>query len=158
MIDIDTKVACAHYVTGSSHSCDVSEWEGWSVTHLATCSTDRSRTPVAVVRRYVNEIYHDARTDLVREICADPVIRHDPGRRIELSHDDQIARIEADLPQWRPWFTANVLAGDDEHAVLVWTAEGRTADRLLTGIEVFRVRDGRITDVWNAPSSTERWG
>ena len=40
----------------------------------------------------------------------------------------------------------------------MWTARGRTAERLLSGIEVFRVRDGRITDVWNAPYATSPWG
>ncbi len=113
---------------------------------------------VAVVRRYLDEIYHRGDTAVVREICADPLVRHDPGRRTELTHEAQIARIDADLPQWQPFFTAEVLAGDDEHAVLVWTAEGRTADRRLTGIEVFRVDEGRITDVWNAPYTTEPWG
>lgn len=116
-----------------------------------------SASPVEVVRRYVEEIYHEGKTALVREICADPVVRHDPGKRTEMSHDAQIARIEADLPQWHPQFTSEVLAGDDEYAVLVWTARGRTAERLLTGIEVFRVDEGRITDVWNTPYSTEAW-
>lgn len=40
----------------------------------------------------------------------------------------------------------------------MWTARGRTADRPLTGIEVVRVRGGRITDVRNAPYSTHPWG
>ncbi|MBN9107420.1 MAG: nuclear transport factor 2 family protein [Pseudonocardia sp.] len=115
-------------------------------------------TPVHVVRRYLDEIYHDGRVEIVREICADPVVRHDPGRRTELSHQDQIDRIGADLPQWQPFFTAEVLAGDAEFAVLVWHAAGRTAERTLSGIEVFRVVDGRITDVWNTPYSTEPWG
>ncbi|GAA1864069.1 hypothetical protein GCM10009836_50470 [Pseudonocardia ailaonensis] len=115
-------------------------------------------SPVGVVRRYLDEIYHAGDVDLVREICADPVVRHDPGRTTELSHADQIARIAADLPQWRPHFTAEVLAGDAEYAVLVWNASGRTAARTLSGIEVFRVRDGRITDVWNTPYSTDTWG
>lgn len=116
------------------------------------------RTPVEVVRRYLEEIYHEGDVALVRQICADPVVRHDPGRSTSLTHDQQIARISADLPQWQPFFTAEVLAGDGEHAVLVWNASGRTADRTLSGIEVFRVRDGRITDVWNSPYSHEPWG
>lgn len=114
-------------------------------------------SPVSVVQRYLEEIYHQGAVETVREICADPVVRHDPGGRTELSHDDQIARINADLPQWQPHFTSEVLAGDDDYAVLVWTARGRTAERLLSGIEVFRVGDGRITDVWNAPYSTAPW-
>ena len=115
------------------------------------------RRPAGVVRRYLDEIYHDGRVETVREICADPVIRHDPGCRTELGHEQQIERISVDLPQWHPYFTAEVLAGDDEHAVLVWTARGRSSERLLTGIEVFRVAEGRITDVWNMPYSTEPW-
>ena len=97
---------------------------------------DSGAMPVDVVRRCLDEIYHAGRTELVREITADGVVRHDPGGTTTLDHDAQIARIEADLPQWSPWFTAEVLAGDGEHAVLVWTARGRTAERLLTGIEV----------------------
>lgn len=114
--------------------------------------------PVAVVRRYVDEIYHEGQLEVVKEICADPLVRHDPGKITPMSHDEQITRIAADLPEWHPFFTAEILAGDDEYAVLVWTAEGRTADRTLSGIEVFRVSDGRITDVWNAPYASEPWG
>lgn len=110
-----------------------------------------------MVRRYLDEVYHEGRTEVVREICGDPLVRHDPGCRTSLSHQQQIDRISADLPKWQPWFTAEVLAGDGGHAVLVWTADGRTADRQLSGIEVFRVRDGRITDVWNAPYATGPW-
>ncbi|MDT0201655.1 nuclear transport factor 2 family protein [Nocardioides sp. AE5] len=120
-------------------------------------ATDASATPVEVVERYLEEIYHQGQVDLVREICADPVVRHDPGKQSSLTHEDQIARINADLPQWQPHFTSEVLAGDDEYAVLVWTARGRTAERLLSGIEVFRVVEGRITDVWNAPYASQPW-
>ncbi|MCF7548664.1 nuclear transport factor 2 family protein [Pseudonocardia sp. WMMC193] len=117
----------------------------------------RTASPVAVVRRYLDEIYHEGLVDVVREICADPVVRHDPGSIRTLTHREQMDRIRADLPQWNPWFEAAVLAGDDTHAVLVWNATGRTAERTLSGIEVFRVVDGRITDVWNTPYSTEHW-
>ena len=115
------------------------------------------RPPVEVVRRYLDEIYHQGRVEVVREICGDPLVRHDPGSTTSLSHQQQIDRIAADLPAWQPWFTHEVLAGDAEHAVLVWNATGRTAERTLSGIEVFRVADGRITDVWNAPYATEHW-
>lgn len=111
----------------------------------------------SVVKRYVEEIYHHGAVELVREICSDPVVRHAPGKRTEISHDQQIARINADLPQWQPWFSCEVLAGDDEYAALVWTARGRTAEQLLSGIEVFRVVGGRITDVWNTPYTSEPW-
>lgn len=121
-------------------------------------STHEAATPVGVVRRYLDEIYHAGDVELIREITADGVVRHDPGGTRTLDHEAQIARIKADLPQWQPLFTAEVLAGDDEYAVLVWTARGRTAERVLSGIEVFRVREGRITDVWNTPYSTSPWG
>lgn len=115
-------------------------------------------SPVQVVRRYLDDIYHRGDVELVRELCADPVTRHDPGGTRTLTHQEQIDRINADLPRWQPYFTAEVHAGDVEFAVLVWTARGRTAARTLSGIEVFGVRDGRITDVWNTPYSTQSWG
>jgi hypothetical protein len=123
---------------------------------VASVGTELS--PVHVVRRYLEDIYHRGNVELVRELCADPVTRHEPGATRTLTHQDQIERISADLPQWQPHFTAEVLAGDGEFAVLVWTARGRTADRTLSGIEVFQVQDGRITDVWNTSYSTEPWG
>lgn len=116
-----------------------------------------STVPADVVRRYLEEIYHEGRVEVVREVCADPVVRHDPGARSEMTHEQQIERISAELPKWSPFFTWDVLAGDGEHAVLVWNTTGRTAERTLSGIEVFRVVDGRITDVWNSPYTTEPW-
>ena len=94
-----------------------------------------------------------------RRLSVIGVIEPDPsyGSRLAEARLAQIDRINADLPQWQPFFAPVVLAGDDEHAVLVWTAVGRTADRTLAGIEVFRVVDGRITDVWNSPYATEPW-
>ena len=116
-----------------------------------------SPTPVDVVRRYLEEVYHQGRAELIRELTADPLVRHDPGATVEHSHQRQIDRIHAELPGWRPLFTAEVLTGDAEFATLVWTATGRDSDRTLSGIEVFRVRDGRITEVWNAAYSTQPW-
>lgn len=117
-----------------------------------------SATPVDVVRRYLEEIYHEGRVELVRELCADPVVRHDPGRTSQMTHDEQVERISAELPKWSPLFTWDVLAGDADYAVLVWNATGRTAERTLSGIEVFKVADGRITDVWNSTYTTQPWG
>lgn len=119
--------------------------------------SSRDVPPVDVVRRYLDEVYHEGRVEVVREICANPMLRHDPGVVTPMSHEEQIARINADLPQWQPWFTIDVLAGDTRYATLVWTAHGRTADRTLSGIEVFRVVEGRITDVWNTAYSDQPW-
>ncbi|WP_354701648.1 hypothetical protein DSM112329_01974 [Paraconexibacter sp. AEG42_29] len=113
-------------------------------------------SPVDVVTRYLEEIYHQGDVDLVREVCGDPLVRHDPGARSELSHDEQIARIRGDLEKHEPRFTWEVLAGDGRDAVLVWNC-ARSSGQTLSGIEVFRVVDGRITDVWNATYSEEPW-
>ena len=126
--------------------------------HDGVSSSGAGASPVEVVRRYLDEVYHAGDVEIVREITADGLVRHDPGGSRTLDHEAQIERIRADLPAWQPQFTAEVLAGDDDYAVLVWTARGRTAERLLSGIEVFGVRDGRITDVWNAPYATSPWG
>lgn len=115
---------------------------------------------VRAVERYVLEIYNAGRVDLVREICADPVVRHDPGapaRRTAMSHDEQVERITRDLATHDPQFTIVHLVGDDEIASLTWEATRRSTGDRLCGIEIFRVRDGRVTDVWNAPYAEGAW-
>jgi hypothetical protein len=113
-------------------------------------------SPAEIVGRYLEEIYHGGDVELVREICGDPLVRHAPGGRTELSHDEQVERIRADLATHAPRFTWDVLAGDERDAVLVWNC-ARAGGGTLSGIEVFRVQDGRITDVWNAPYAEEAW-
>lgn len=46
-----------------------------------------TRSPETLIRLYWDEIWNRGNVALIREICADPVVRHDPGSVTPLSHD-----------------------------------------------------------------------
>ncbi len=112
---------------------------------------------VAVVRRYIVELYNDGNVDLVDEICGDPMARHSSDGVTRLSRTEQSDRIRKDLAAHDPKFTIVSLFGDDTHACLTWNAERLSTGETLCGIEIFEVNDGVITDVWNSNYFKGTW-
>ena len=48
-----------------------------------------------LLERYWEEASNQGNYELVRQLCADPIIRHDvDGGMTKLSHDEQIARVK----------------------------------------------------------------
>jgi len=117
-----------------------------------------TRSALETVTLYIERIWNEGRDDLIPELCADPIVRHDPNALTALSHAEQKARIRHNYDELRPLFTWEVLAGDAEHVTLIWNVTGRDPGWKLCGIEIFRVRDGVITEVWNLPYVEGRWG
>src|ERR1019366_8156799 len=104
-----------------------------------------------IVRIYNDVLWNEVRTDLVEKICANPMVRHDPNKSTTLSHQEQIERIESGAKQLKgPKFDPKILAGDDTYVTLVWDMTAQDGDDKLCGIEVFKMVDGKITDVWNS--------
>ena len=116
------------------------------------------RTAVEIVRAYGVDAWTQGRDDLIPELCHDPIIRHDANGEVRLSHAEQRARMRHNYEELRPVFEDVVLAGDDEHVTLVWNVTGRDPNWKWCGIEVFRVVDGRIAEVWNSTYMDGRWG
>jgi len=54
-----------------------------------------SRSAVEVVDLRDFELWNRMRPERVSEICADPLVRHDAGKRVELTPAEQIASGEA---------------------------------------------------------------
>lgn len=117
-----------------------------------------TRTALEIVDIYLKKIWNEGQADLVRTYCADPITRHDLNSVTRLTHDEQIARISSQYQELVPFFTDVVLAGDDTHITSVWNVTGKDPDWRLCGIEVFKVVDGRITDVWNSTYMKGHWG
>jgi hypothetical protein len=115
------------------------------------------RSALEVVTLYNLEIWNKGRIELVPELCAERVVRHDANSVTVLDLDEQIARIRHNYDELRPTFEPVVLAGDDEYITLVWNVTGRDPNWKWCGIEVFRVLDGKIVEVWNAPYVDGRW-
>lgn len=117
------------------------------------------RSPRELIELYWDEVWNNRRAELIREICADPIIRHDPGSVTALSVEDQIARVRQQSEKLEPCFTHEVLLADDTFVTSVWNMHTRKGERIeLCGIEVFKAVDGKFTDCWNSSYTPGFWG
>lgn len=117
------------------------------------------RTPRELIDLYVERIWNAGDAEFVREICADPMVRHESGKVLELDHDQQVERVRRTVVATRPKFTNLFVIADDEHVAAVWNMSG-SSEKVpeMCGIEVFRVRDGRLAECWNHPHALAHWG
>ena len=121
------------------------------------------RTAREVVELYNFVVWNQRDFALAGELFAESVIRHGVGESRTLSHDEAVQRVvdvwamfdelEFELPV--------VVAGDDgEHVAIVYDTTMTTKDGAETtigSIEIFRVVDGRITEVYNCGRKPGRW-
>ena len=137
-------------------------------------------TPVDTVQSYFDRVYGDLEVEAIRELCSDPYCRHEAGGEVHLlDHEQQLERIRGviaatTVSDGRTFsFTPIVMSGDGDHVSVTFdmtapadspfvaaAPEGAiVGDELhLCGIEVFRVTDGVITDVWNSSLMPGHWG
>lgn len=114
-----------------------------------------TRTAREVVELYNLVVWNRHDLALAEELFADNVIRHEVGEAHTLTREQAVTRIKdvwAMFDELR--FDLNVVAaGDDgEHVAIVYDSSMTTKDGAQTNvgsIEVFRVVDGQITEVWN---------
>lgn len=117
------------------------------------------RSPKALIELYWTEVWNNRNAEMIRELCADPIIRHDPGSVTALSIDDQIARVRQQSERSEPYFEHEILHADDTYVTSVWNMHTRKGDRIeLCGIEVFKAENGRFTHCWNSSYVAGRWG
>lgn len=135
--------------------------------------------PRDIVASYVERVWNLGDSSAVVEYCADPYVRHDAGRSREMSHAEQLKRVTGERKAGTAadgrslHFETLLLAGDGRDVTWVWNMTGPTGTELaasgveaevvgddlrICGIEVFRVVDGRIAEVWNSPPMAGHWG
>jgi ketosteroid isomerase-like protein len=119
------------------------------------------RTARATVQRYLDVLYNQRRLDLIPELIADPTWRHKAGEVKLLSMAETVARLEATLELCPELHFDTVVLHDDGTMVTVnWNgrsvqADGRSYE--YCGIEVFRVVDGVIVEIWNSRETGGHW-
>ena len=132
-----------------------------------------------VVASYVERVWNRGDSSAVLEYCADPYTRHDAGSTRVMSHTEQLKRVTSERAAGTAadgrglHFQTLLLAGDGRDVTWVWNMTGPTGTELaesgvaaevvgdelrICGIEVFRVVEGRITEVWNSPPMAGHWG
>ena len=114
-----------------------------------------TRTAREVVELYNLVVWNERNFDLADELMGDTVIRHEVGEAQTLSHEQAVQRV---VDNWAMFdklrFDLNlVVAGDDgEHVAIVYQSPMELKDGTKTSVgsmEIFRVVEGRITEVWN---------
>lgn len=122
-----------------------------------------TRTAREVVEQYNFVVWNERNFELAEELFADTVIRHDVEEVTILTHDQAVQRVKDSWAMFdKLHFDLNVVvAGDDgEHVAIVYQMTGTTSDgndMPIASIEVFRVVDGRITDVYNCGYKQGFW-
>ena len=112
-----------------------------------------------LLERYWEEASNQGQYELIRELCADPITRHDPGKPpTQLSHDEQIARVKFGAEQMGVVIERVIVHADETMVTSVWNmVMTKAEDKKMCGIEVFRVEDGRLAHCWNAPYGEGHW-
>ena len=122
-----------------------------------------TRSAREVVELYNFIVWNERDFALADELTGDSVIRHDVGEAHTLTHEQAVKRI---VDTWDMFdklrFDLNiVVAGDDgEHVAIVYESPMTTKDGAETTISsmgIFRVVDGRITEVWNCGYKQGVW-
>jgi predicted SnoaL-like aldol condensation-catalyzing enzyme len=122
-----------------------------------------TRSAREVVELYNLVVWNEPDFALAEELMGDTVVRHEVGEANTLTHEEAVQRI---VDMWEVSdelrFDLNlVVAGDDgEHVAIVYESPIRLKDGTETTIgsmEIFRVIDGRITEVWNCGYQQGVW-
>lgn len=125
--------------------------------------TAATRTAREVVELYNLVVWNESDLELAGELFADTVIRHEVGGALTLTREQAVNRVR---DTWAALDTLHfdlnvVVAGDDgEHVAIVYDSTITTKDggrAHVASIEVFRVVDGRITEVWNCGYNQGVW-
>ena len=122
-----------------------------------------THTAREVVELYNLVVWNERDFALAEELMGDTVIRHEVGKALTLTRRQAVQRI---VEHWEMFdelrFDLNVVvAGDDgEHVAIVYqsTMTAKDGARIDIGsLEIFRVVDGRIIEVWNCGHGQGVW-
>ncbi|MET8654551.1 nuclear transport factor 2 family protein [Nocardia aurea] len=121
------------------------------------------RSAREVVELYNLVVWNEHDLELARELFADTVIRHEVGEARTLTREQAVRRVADTSALFDTLhFRLNlVVAGQDqEHVAIVYDSTMTNKDGSeipIASIEVFRVVDGRITEVWNCGYGQGVW-
>jgi ketosteroid isomerase-like protein len=128
---------------------------------MTDTSTSDARSARATVQRYLDVLYNQRRLDLIPELIADPTWRHKAGEVKSLTITETIDRLGATLELCPELHFDTVVLHDDGTMVTVnWNGRSTQRDGRAyeyCGIEVFRVVNGKIVEIWNSRETGGHW-
>lgn len=110
-------------------------------------------SPKEVVDRYIHTLYTQNRADLVEELIAPETWRHTPGGLEKLTLQQSKERIDHYMKLVsKSKYEHSVSVVEGEYVASVWRAQithVEQGDMEISGIEVYRVVEGKIVETWN---------
>lgn len=119
--------------------------------------------PVAVVEQWQDRSWGDCDLSAVDELVADPFVRHGPTGTAIRTH----AELKHDLHQYQralgtPTITVHGRVADGERVWSHVTLRGASIDtgdlRTVERLQIHRVVDGLIVEVWSLYATDVDWG
>ena len=111
------------------------------------------RSPKEVVERYLDTLYSQNRADMVEELIAPETWRHTPGGLEKLTLQQSKERIDHYFNVVsKSHYEPSVLFAEGEYVASAWRAKlthVERGDMEISGIELFRVVQGKIVECWN---------
>jgi predicted SnoaL-like aldol condensation-catalyzing enzyme len=116
-----------------------------------------------VIEAYNDVVWNEGDITLAGELLGDTVVRHEVGGATTLTHEQAVQRVVDTRARYASiWLELPlVIAGDDGEFVAVAydmatvSHDGARSD--IGSMEIFRVVDGRICEVWNCGHKPGRW-
>jgi ketosteroid isomerase-like protein len=121
------------------------------------------RSAREVVQAYNLIAWNNRDLALADELLGDNIVRHDVGESRTLTHSEAVQRISETWEMFSALrFDLLLVIGDDddEHVAIVYQATMTVKDGTETSvgsIEIFRVIDGRIVEVYNCGHKQGVW-
>ena len=115
----------------------------------------------AFIQRYTDEVYHARDPEALVRFVADPCIRHEHGHRVVMTLAENKTRVAAFLapaPALKFEFVTGTAEGEFYASAYQFAFGDGDNRQTLSGMEIFRVQDGKITETWNAAAGQGPWG
>jgi predicted SnoaL-like aldol condensation-catalyzing enzyme len=115
----------------------------------------------AFIQEYTDAVYHDGDPGAAARFIADPCVRHEHGHQVTMSLAENVERIagflaSASSPRFD--YIAALAEGELYAAAYQVSYVAGGAKTTRSGIEIFRVRDGKIVETWNTAAGEGPWG
>ncbi len=110
------------------------------------------------LQAYTEAVYDARDPEAAGRFIADPCLRHEAGSLITMSLDDNKARIAGFLTRFpNARFRNKVTVSEGQFVSSCYEAD-LGDEQVISGIEVFRIVDAKITETWNAHPVPGAWG
>ena len=113
-----------------------------------------------VIRRHLEEMWHEGKLEIAEEICAENLTYHDPASSAAISlasYKEYITAVRTAFPDLR--YVVYDMISEGDKVMVRWCFEGtqkgairgiRPTDRHVsfTGMSLYTIENGKITEAW----------